>query len=303
MSLEKYKGVIPALYACYDQAGEVSEEKTRSLATHLASKGIKGLYVGGSSGECIYQNEAERKATLKYVASELKGKLTLIAHVGTPSTRGSIELAKYAEELGYDALSAIPPIYFSLPEVAVKEYWVEIMNATKLPFIIYNIPQTTGYNLSVNLLKEMAAYDQVIGVKNSSMPVMDIERFRSAVKKEFIIFNGPDEQYISGRVIGAAGGIGGTYGVMPELFLQAESFISSGNLELAREIQTTINDIIIALCSQEGHMYAVIKDILKLNGVDVGSVRKPLSPTTTKDHERIIEIKAMIDNAILAYKK
>ncbi|MNO17231.1 N-acetylneuraminate lyase [compost metagenome] len=66
----------------------------------------------------------ERKAVLSYVANNLKGKMTLIAHVGAPSTRDSIELAKHAASLGYDALSAIPPIYFKLPDSAVSKFIV-----------------------------------------------------------------------------------------------------------------------------------------------------------------------------------
>ena len=214
MLLDKFKGIIPAFYACYDEAGDISAERIKALATHLYDKGVQGLYVGGSSGECIYQNLEERKATLKYVSESLKGQLTLIAHVGAPSTKESVELAKYAEELGYDALSAIPPIYFQLPESAIEKYWTQIMDATELPFIIYNIPQTTGYNLSINLLTKLLNNDKLVGVKNSSMPVMDIERFKAAAYEDFIVFNGPDEQYVSGRLIGADGGIGGTYGVM-----------------------------------------------------------------------------------------
>ena len=188
MVLDKYKGIIPAFYACYDESGEISKEGIKELSNHLYAKGVKGVYVGGSSGECIYQNLEERKATLKHVAENLKGKLTLIAHVGAPSTKEDIALAKYAEELGYDALSAIPPIYFQLPESAIEKYWSEIMDSTELPFIIYNIPQTTGYNLSTNLLKKLLENDKLIGVKNSSMPVLDIERFKATANKDFIVF-------------------------------------------------------------------------------------------------------------------
>lgn len=302
MLLDKYKGIIPAFYACYDEAGEISPERIKALAIHLYEKGVQGLYVGGSSGECIYQNLEERKATLKYVAESLKGQLTLIAHVGAPSTKESVELAKYAEELGYDALSAIPPIYFQLPESAIEKYWTEIMDSTDLPFIIYNIPQTTGYNLSINLLKKLVQNDKLIGVKNSSMPVMDIERFKAAAHDDFIVFNGPDEQYVSGRLIGADSGIGGTYGVMPELFLKAEEFVSAGNFSEARKIQHDINDIIMALCSLNGSMYSVIKEIYKLKGVNIGSVRGPLEPVSGDDIEKVEGIKTRIDEVIMNYQ-
>lgn len=301
MKLEKFKGIFPAFYACYDDLGEISENRTKDLCNYLYEKGVKGLYVGGSSGECIYQNLEERKSTLKYVAESLRGKLTLIAHVGAPSTRESVILAKYAEELGYDALSAIPPIYFKLPESSIYKYWTEIMDSTELPFIIYNIPQTTGYNLSINLFKKLIENKKVIGVKNSSMPVMDIERFKAEGGEDFIVFNGPDEQYVSGRLIGADSGIGGTYGSMPELFLKAEEFVSSGNFGQARKIQRDINDIIIALCSLNGSMYSVIKEILKLKGVNIGSVRGPLEPVTGEDLSKIEGIKELIDKAILKY--
>lgn len=302
MNLEKYKGIIPAFYACYDELGEISESRTKELCNYLYKKGVKGLYVGGSSGECIYHSLEERKATLKYVAQQLQGKLTLIAHVGAPSTRDSVVLAKYAEELGYDAVSAIPPIYFKFSESSVYKYWTEIMDATKMPFIIYNIPQTTGFDLSINLFKRLIENQKVIGVKNSSMPVMDIERFKATAGEDFIVFNGPDEQYVSGRIIGADSGIGGTYGVMPELFLMAEKFVSAGDFENARKIQHDINDIIVALCSLNGSLYSTIKEVLKLNGVYIGSVRGPLESVSGDDLNKIAGIKALIDNAIQKYK-
>ena len=303
MELDKFKGIFPALYACYDDEGEVSPERTRKLCNYLYKKDVKGLYVGGSSGECIYQTIDERKLTLKTVAEALKGKLTLIAHVGAPSTRDSIILAKYAEELGYDALSSIPPIYFVLPETAIYQYWTDIMESTELPFFIYNIPQTTGYNLSIDLFKKLMENPHVKGVKNSSMPVMDIERFKAAVKeKDIIVFNGPDEQFVAGRLMGADSGIGGTYGSMPELFLKAEEFISTGKIKEATSIQADINDIIIALCGLEGSMYAAIKEILKLRGINVGSVRRPMEPVTENDAEKLEDIKTLIDNTIDKYK-
>lgn len=302
MTLEKFKGIFPALYACYDDSGEVSEERTKTFSNYLYKKGIKGLYVGGSSGECIYQNLEERKNTLKYVAEELKGKLTLIAHVGAPSTRDSIVLAKYAEELGYDALSSIPPIYFKLPESSIYKYWTEIMNSTKLPFFIYNIPQTTGYSLSIDLFKKMLKGGKVIGVKNSSMPTMDIERLKAVGGDSIIVFNGPDEQYVSGRLMGADSGIGGTYGAMPELYLKAEEFVSTGKFEEARSIQRNINDIIIALCSLNGSMYSAIKEVLKLNGMNIGSVRAPLEPVSGEDLNKIKDIKDLIEKTISKYQ-
>ena len=80
-NLEKYHGVIPAFYACYDDNGKISVERTKKLARHLVGKGVKGLYVGGSSGECIYLEKEERMLTLEAVMEEVRGECTIIAHV------------------------------------------------------------------------------------------------------------------------------------------------------------------------------------------------------------------------------
>ena len=93
--ITKYQGVIPAFYACYDQDGNISVESVKALTRHLISKGVKGVYVGGSSGECIYQHVDERKKVLEAVMEEAKGKLTVIAHVGCNNTADSVELAAH----------------------------------------------------------------------------------------------------------------------------------------------------------------------------------------------------------------
>ncbi|MCZ3393278.1 dihydrodipicolinate synthase family protein, partial [Enterococcus faecium] len=233
-------------------------------------------YVGGSSGECIYQTVAERKLVLENVMEAVGGKMTIIAHVAAPSTRDSIELAKHAESIGVDALAAIPPIYFGLPEHAIEAYWTSMMEVTNLDFIIYNIPQTTGYALSENLFKRMMAKEQVIGVKNSSMPVMDINMWKLRAGKDNIVFNGPDEQFVGGRVMGADAGIGGTYGVYPELLMEADRCVREGELEKALQIQLKINDLISELTSFKGNLYDVMKLILAKRGVSVGRARNPL---------------------------
>ena len=105
--LKKYEGVIPAFYACYDDQGEVSPERTRALVQYFIDKGVQGLYVNGSSGECIYQSVEDRKLILEEVMAVAKGKLTIIAHVACNNTKDSMELARHAESLGVDAIATI----------------------------------------------------------------------------------------------------------------------------------------------------------------------------------------------------
>lgn len=303
--IQKYQGIIPAFYACYDAEGKIDTERVKALVEHMIKKGVKGIYVNGSSGECIYLSKEERKTILENVMEVAKGKLTVICHVACNNTADSMELAAHAEACGVDAIAAIPPIYFRLPEHAVAKYWNDISSAApNTEFVIYNIPQLAGTALTPALLSEMLKNPNVIAVKNSSMPVQDIEIFLAAGKKAkgeegFVVFNGPDEQFISGRVMGAAGGIGGTYGAMPELFLKADELVRAGEMESARELQFIIDDIISALCGCKGNMYAVIKEVLRCReGLDIGGVRSPLVNVVPEDQAGIEKCCALIDEAI-----
>ncbi len=297
--LSKYKGVIPAFYACYDQEGEISPEGVRALTRYFVEKGVKGVYVNGSSGECIYQSVEDRKLVLENVCEAAEGKLTIIAHVACNNTKDSRELARHAEGLGVDAVAAIPPIYFRLPEYAVAQYWNDISQAAPdTDFVIYNIPQLAGAALTPGLFKEMMKNPRVIGVKNSSMPVQDIQMFKQTGGEDYVIFNGPDEQFISGLAIGAEGGIGGTYGAMPELFLRLEEYVKAGKIQKARALQYAVNEIIYKMCSAHGNMYGVIKEVLKINeGLMLGGVRKPLPSLIESDRAVVQEAAQMIRTA------
>ena len=298
--LTKYQGIFPAFYACYDEKGAISPERVRELTEYFIAKGVTGVYVGGSSGECIYQSVAERKLLLENVVEAAKGRIVIIAHVACNNTADSMELAAHAESLGVDAIAAIPPIYFHLPPYAIAKYWNDISSAApNTDFIIYNIPQLAGVALSSGLLKEMMKNPRIIGVKNSSMPVQDIEMWRD---EGAVVFNGPDEQLASGLVAGAIGGIGGTYGVMPELYLKIYELVEKGDFLTARAIQDECCHIIYKMCSCKGNMYAVIKGILRENGApDIGGVREPLFNLQDEDMPTVRECAGQIREAIKKY--
>lgn len=304
MDITKFQGVIPAFYACYDAAGEISPEGVRALVRHLHGKGVKGLYVGGSSGECIYHSVAERKLVLEQVMEAAKGTgLTIIAHVACNNTADSQELARHAESLGVDAIAAIPPIYFHLPEHGIAQYWNDISAAApNTGFIIYNIPQLAGVALTGSLLAEMMKNPRVVGVKNSSMPVQDIQMWKDQGGENFVVMNGPDEQFAGGLAMGATGGIGGTYAVMPELFLKVWDLFHAGETAKAAQVQNEICRIIYAMCAAKGNLYAVMKAILKDQyGLELGGVRAPLPNLAREDAAVVAACSKQIKDAAAKY--
>lgn len=284
--VSRFKNVTVALNTPFKANGSIDPDAAKKLTRYYIKKGIKSLYVCGSTGEGFLLDLDERKKITEAVIEEAGDEMNVIVHVGCASTRHSAMLAKHAEEAGASATSAVPCVYYRPSEESVYRHWTEITEAADLPFFIYNIPQLTGFNLSMDLFNRMLQNERVAGVKCSSEPCHDILRFKQAGGEDFIVFNGPDEQFLAGRLMGADAAIGGTYGSMPELYLKLEELIRRGDIASAQKLQVMITMFIYRLCSFPS-MYGACKTIIRMDGVDIGDPRLPFLPVDEKDPEII----------------
>ena len=280
-----FTGVIVAMNSCYDAQDRVNAEAAARLARWLVDKGVNGLYVGGGTGEGVLQSAEERKAILEAVVRECSGQTTVIAHVGAATTEDSVSLAEHAADIGADAISAIPPFYYSYSEDAVKRHWLAIMDSAPLPFIIYNVPAATGFSMSTELLREMCADERLLGIKTTSFSTYELQQFKAIGGDNFHVFNGPDQQYLAGRVMGASGGIGGTYGAMPELFIAIEQAYLRGDIRAAQHWQVVVNRFITEI--RELGLFGTIKELVRLRGIDCGLPRLPLARLNEQQVPRV----------------
>ncbi len=286
---DKFRGVFCALNAVYDSSDNIDSAKIKKLVKLYKSLGVKGVYACGSTGEGFLLSKQERIQVAEAVKEAAGEDFTVIVHIGCPSTKESIELAQHCESIKVDAISAVPSVYYHLPAESVRLHWESITESVSLPFIIYNIPQLTGFNLSDNMLAELAVNKKIIGVKNSAEPVYLMERYRKAAGENFIIFNGSDEQYLAGRLLGADAGIGGTYGCMPELFVKLETLIRQNRMNEARSLQFKINDCIFSLLSCKS-LYGAVKQVISQRyGIDCGQPRKPFLPVSYEEAKPVAD--------------
>ena len=300
-STEKYRGVFVALNALYDENDNINTAAVKALVKKYKEIGVNGIYACGSTGEGFLLNAEERKQVAECVKEAAGDDMVLIVHVGSASTKESIELARHAEKIGADAISAVPSVYYRLPEESIALHWNTITEAVEMPFIIYNIPQLTGYDLSYSLFKRMIKNEKVIGIKNSSDSTCQIERFSQLGGKDFVVFNGPDEQFLAGRLMGAKAGIGGTYGTMPELFLHLNSLIEKGDIEGAKIWQNRINECIFDLLACPS-LYGASKAVITRRfGIDAGRPRLPFLPLDASD-ERAVAIADKINGYVALIK-
>ena len=271
------------------------QEESKNLAKWLADKGVNGLYLTGSSGEAFFQTTDERKLIVESVVEEVGDRLTVIVHTGAASTKDARKLSKHAKKVGAHAISAVPNVYYTIPKACIEKHWDAMIKSAELPFFTYNIPQTTGYNISMNLFKKMTEKDYVIVIKNTSVSAAQINMFRRNSPEGFIIFNGPDDQLLAGRILGGDGGIGGTYGCMPELYVNLNRAIEEKDMNKAMLWQNKINTIMDNLRKfPSTTALAAAKAVLNARGMDIGGVRLPMI-TIPSDDPFIIDTSRMIE--------
>ena len=295
--VSKFKHVTVALNTPFASDGSVDVNAVKAVSRYFRDKGIKQMYVCGSTGEGFLLDTEERKLVAETVVNEVGQDMNIIVHVGCPDTRHSCELAAHAEKIGAADTSAVPCVYYHLGEESVYRHWTAITEAADLPFFIYNIPQLTSFNLSMNLFNRMLENPRVAGIKCSSDPAQDILRFKQAGGKDFIVFNGPDEQYAAGRLLGADAGIGGTYGAMPELYMKIDELIARGEWDKAAQVQNLVTPLIYRLCSFPS-MHGAVKGIISLDGCPMGDPRLPFLPVALDDPKLVQlyqDIKAAIE--------
>ncbi|MEG1509130.1 MAG: dihydrodipicolinate synthase family protein, partial [Clostridia bacterium] len=176
--MKNFKGVYAALLTPFTEDNQINYSSLEKLINYNIDNGLTGMYVCGSTGESMLMSEEERIDILRFTKKIAKDRCTLIAHIGNISTDSAIRMAKVAEDCGYDAISAVAPFYYSFSKEAIKGYYIDIINSSKLPLIIYNFPCGNGFNGMLELVGDLIDNEKLIGVKHTSQNLFELEMFK-----------------------------------------------------------------------------------------------------------------------------
>ena len=281
-------GMHAALMTGLDDEGGFSPDRQRALDDYVLRQGLAGLYVGGSSGESGLLGTDELLAQQEVVADDAKG-TTLIAHVGAPSLRDSIRLARNAAKLGYHGLSALPPHSYPFTDAEILAYYRDLQAATDLPLIVYEVPVRTGRPIGFEVLVEVLGLPNVAGIKFTSNDMFKLSMLRRA-RPDSTMFFGFDEIYLSGAVLGADGGIGTTYNLLGKLYVALDRAIRAGDLAQAQRLQTVSARFVEALLPIG--VLPGMKAGFRAIGIEIGATRAPMAARTDDGDARMAEIMA-----------
>lgn len=287
--MKNLTGIFSALLVSYNEDGSINEQGLRQIIRHnIDNMKVDGLYVGGSTGENFMISTEEKKEIFRIAKDEVKDQVALIAQVGSVNLKEAVELGKYATELGYDSLSAVTPFYYKFSFAEIKHYYETIIAETGNNMIIYSIPFLTGVNIGVEQFGELFQNPKVLGVKFTAGDFYLLERLKKAYPNH-LIWAGFDEMMLPAVALGVDGAIGSTFNINGIRARQIFDLTRAGKLDEALAIQHTTNDLIEGILANG--LYLTIKEILKLQGVDAGYCREPMTAKATP--EQIAQAKVL----------
>lgn len=267
-----FTGVMSALVSPIDEQERVLEDSMRRLMRWNLEEGLTGFYLTGGTGEGPALQKETRKRIMEIAKDEVGGRAKLIAHVGSVDLRTAAELAEYAGTVGLDAISSVPPFFFHYGEKEITEYYRALSDASGLPVLMYASP-LSGVNITWDMVDRLMDVPNMIGLKWTSYDYFTMHRIKELRGGNINVINGPDECLLCGLTMGADGGIGATYNIMPGLFAQIYECFRAGKLEEARAAQFKANRLIAILLKFD--VVAGVKEILSMLGYDCGHTVYP----------------------------
>jgi 4-hydroxy-tetrahydrodipicolinate synthase len=195
-----FGSVLTAMVTPFDERGALDEDAAVALMHHLVDHGSDGLVVCGTTGEAASLNDEEHLRVIELAATEMRGTCTVIAGVGSNDTRHAVMLTERATALGVDGLLSVNPYYNRPSRRGILAHFGEVVRATDLPILLYNIPQRTGSDMPNDLLAELGQLDNIVGVKQANAANL-------AHVDGLVIYAGNDDMFVDVLEMGEAGGI------------------------------------------------------------------------------------------------
>ena len=287
----KFTGVMPALVTPLTSDEKLNVDALKMLLDRHLNEEADGFYIGGATGEGIALSREVREELAYESIKHIGGKVPSIVHIASTNFNEAIELAKQAEKVGADAISAIPPLFYQYDHQAIYNYYEGLSNAINIPIMIYNNPNT-GVHFSAEQVAELYNIKNVTAIKWTNYEFYQVMRILDLTNDEFNVISGPDEMLLCGLAAGADGCIGTTYNfLMPEVRAVYDAF-RAGDMEGARKAQTVVSTIVDELIKY--NVVLATKVILEAKGYDVNH---PLYPMHDYTPEQKAEMLANLQKA------
>lgn len=283
------KGIIPAMVTPFDKYNELDEDGIRRIINHILKGGVHGIFVSGGQGEFWALSRDEKERLFKTSVDTIDGQIPVYAGTGAETTRETIELTRIANDVGVDVASIITPYFIKPNETEVLNHYIKIANRVDMPIIVYSNPGSTGIKVSPKMLETLyEECDNVVGIKDASGDLTLTSEYINRCGDRISVLAGRDTLILATLIYGGKGSVTACGNVVPGLIVKIYECFISGDIKGALEAQYKLAPLRHAFSL--GSFPIVIKEVLDMMGLSVGSCRYPISPISTENRQKLLEV-------------
>lgn len=274
-----FRGVLPVLITPLNDDEIVAEEALRKLVRRVLAAGAHGVVVLGSAGEFAALRDAQKERAIAIVVEEVADRVPVIAGTGEPGTRRAVEATQRAQRLGADGALVVPPYYYRPTEEAIIRHYRTVAAEGGLPLLLYHIPFFTKVELTLDVVRALAAEPNIVGIKDSGGNLRYFQQLVQAVRSEsFTVVTGSDSLLFATLVAGGDGCVSPGANVVPDWFVALWDAMQAGRWKEGWEIQRRIQALHGGI--GYGTFPAGIKGALSLLGIAPRTMAAPNVPVT-----------------------
>jgi 4-hydroxy-2-oxoglutarate aldolase len=280
-------GVFAPITTPFDPAtGDVAPAPLKANVARYVADGLDGVVVAGSTGEAPLLEPDEQRRAIEWAREALEDGAWLIAGTGAESTRQTIALCRAAAAAGADAVLVRPPGYFAAAHStrSIATHYRAVADASPLPVLLYNIPKYTHLPLPPGLIEELAGYENVVGVKDSSGDLANLVAYREAAP-QWAVFVGSGSLLYPALEMGCQGGVVGVSCYAARMCVDLLTAFRGGDRTTATALQARLVPLDKEIVGKHGP--AGVKAAMDAAGLFGGPVRPPLAPLSPADRGRV----------------
>jgi 4-hydroxy-tetrahydrodipicolinate synthase len=279
------KGSIVALITPFKD-DSLDEENYIKLIDYHLKNGTNGIVPGGTTGESPTLSHIEHKKIIEISVKECNSKIPIIAGTGSNSTDEAIELSKFAEKAGSDALLIVTPYYNKPTQEGLYQHYKKINDNVGIPIVIYNIPSRSVIDMSVETMTRLYELKNIIGVKDATGDLKRVQLQKKSMGKEFIQLTGNDDNALEFNKLGGVGAIGVTANIAAKLSSDFQKACVD-DLNKATELNKILQPLHSAMFIESNP--SPVKYAASLLKMCSASVRLPLVEVKDKSKQKISE--------------
>ncbi len=279
------KGSIVALITPFKD-DNLDEEIYRKLINYHLNNGTSGVVPGGTTGESPTLSHSEHKKIIEIAVKECKGKIPIIAGTGSNSTDEAVDLSKYAEKAGSDALLVVTPYYNKPTQEGLYQHYKKINDSVGIPIVIYNIPSRSVIDMSVDTMSKLYELKNIIGVKDATGDLNRVSQQLKSMGKEFVQLTGNDDNALEFNKRGGVGAIGVTANVAAKLTSEFQNACIN-DMNKAKELDKLLQPLHTSLFIESNP--SPVKFAASLLGMCSPEVRLPLVQVKEETKNKVSE--------------